>query len=171
MTDQHDLTPDTGSHDEDAPKQLHELLKPGSTLMVGTDVDSSLEFRPLTVAGIWGNRIQILLDTNESWVSSLRDGDLAHVTMSDTKENTWVSLRGVASTTTDRTLIDELWNPFAGAYFENGRDTPGIAVLQIDAEDGRYWTSPSGTLGSLISMVKAKFGSAEQSGEHGDIAL
>ncbi|MEO6125278.1 MAG: pyridoxamine 5'-phosphate oxidase family protein [Ilumatobacteraceae bacterium] len=161
----------TDNQSEDAAKYLHELLEPGSTLMVGTGNAGSLEFRPLTVAGIWGNRIQILLDTNEEWVSALHDGGKAYVTMSDTKANTWVSLRGAASTTTEAQLIDDLWNPFAGAYFENGRDTPGIAVLQIDAEDGRYWSSPSGRLGSLISLVKAKLGNPEQSGEHGDIAL
>ena len=76
-----------------------------------------------------------------------------------------------ASTTTDLALIDELWNPFAGAYFDQGRDTPGIAVMRIDADQGRYSTTPSGRVGSLISMVKAKLGGAEQSGEHGDVRL
>ncbi len=153
-------------------KPLDELLEPGSTLMVGTDAPATeLEFRPLTVARCDGAVIEILLDTNEDWVTSLGDGDRVYVTMSDTRNNTWVSLRGTASTTTDPELIDELWNPFAGAYFDQGRETPGIAVMRIDADQGRYWTTPSGRVGNLISMVKAKLGGAEQSGEHGDVRL
>jgi len=68
-------------------------------------------------------------------------------------------------------LIDELWNPFAAAYFDNGRDSPGIAVLRVIGERGTYWSTPSGRIGSLISMVKARFGDPEQSGEHGDVKL
>ena len=66
---------------DDAPKALDELMQPGSTLMVGTG-DIDLEFRPMTVARVCGDTIEMLLDSNEQWVRSLRDGDVAHVTMS-----------------------------------------------------------------------------------------
>ena len=156
---------------DDVDKQLSDLLNPGSTLMVGTPRDSALEFRPLTVARVEDNRIEILTDSDEEWVRTLNDGDTAYLTMSDTRSNTWLSLRGVVSITNDNALIDELWNPLAGAYFDDGRDTPGIVVLSIDGKDGRYWSTPSGRLGSVISIIKAKFGDPQQSGEHGSIAL
>ena len=145
-------------------------MKGGTTVMVGTDV-AGLEFRPMTVARIEGDTIDMLLDTNEQWVAALTDGDVAYVTMSDARENTWVSLRGTLALSTDPALIDELWNPAAGAFFDEGRDTPGIAVLRITGDRGRYWASPSGRLGSLVAMVKAKLGDPEDSGEHGDVAL
>jgi len=56
-------------------------------------------------------------------------------------------------------------------YFDNGRDSPGIAVLRITAEHGTYWSSASGRIGSVISMVKAWIGDPEQSGEHGEVKL
>jgi general stress protein 26 len=160
------MTPD------DPAKPLTELFRSGTTLMVGTGSErDSLQFRPLTVARVEGDRVEILMDTSAPWTQSLQDGDVAHVTMSDSRSNTWVSLRGILSMTTDPAVIDELWNPFADAYFDDGRETPGITVLRIDGETGNYWTTPSGRLGSLISMVKAKFGDPEQAGEHGDVAL
>ncbi len=155
---------------DDAPRPLHELMKGGTTVMVGTDA-AGLEFRPMTVARIDGDTIDMLLDTNEQWVAALTDGDVAYVTMSDARENTWASLRGTLALSTDPALIDELWNPAAGAFFDEGRDTPGIAVLRITGDRGRYWASPSGRLGSLVAMVKAKLGDPEDSGEHGDVAL
>lgn len=159
------------SDNESPDKTLDELLHPGSTLMVGTRSEGDVDFRPLTVARVQGSRIEILLDTNEEWVHRFTEGERVHVTVSDNKENTWLSLHGRGSTTTDQALIDELWNPFAAAYFDNGRETPGIAVMRIDATDGRYWTTVSGRVGSLISMVKAKLGRPDDSGEHGDIAV
>lgn len=159
-------------NDNDPERPLHELLNPGSTLMVGTgSPGGDLEFRPLTVAAVTGARIEILLDTNEEWVRSFADGDPVFVTMSDTRENVWLSMRGRGATTTDAGRIDALWNPFASAYFDRGRETPGIAVLMIDGEEGRYWSTPAGRIGSLISMVKAKLGNPESSGQHGDIDL
>ena len=103
--------------DDDAAKPLEELMEPGSTLMVGTGA-TELEFRPMTVARVAGDTIEMLLDSNEQWVQSLNNGDQAHVTMSDNRANTWVSLRGKASISSDPALIDELWNPAAAAYFD-----------------------------------------------------
>lgn len=156
------------NHD-DAPKPLFDLLDPGTTLMVGSTTHGQLEFRPLTVAGLSGG-IQILLDTNEEWVRGLGGVGSLQVTLSDDRRNNWAWMTGGYSTSTDPALIDELWSPFADAYFDQGRETPGIAVLTIDVEQGRYWSSPSGRIGALVSAVKAKLGDAEQSGEHGDIA-
>jgi general stress protein 26 len=158
-------------HNDEA-KPLTDLFEPGATLMVGAAAGGVLDFRPLTVARVDGGRIDILLDRNEPWVAALGPGATVYATLSDNRANTWVSLRGGASITADRALIDQLWSPFAAAYFTDGPDTPGIAVLSIDAQDGRYWSAPSGRIGSLISMVKAKLGDPEtDSGSHGDVKL
>lgn len=158
--------------DHDVPKSLTELVEPGSTLMVGIEsAGAVVEFRPLTVASVESDRVEILLDTSAPWTRSLQDGGRAHVTMGDTRSNTWISLSGTVSTTTDASVIDELWNPFADAYFDDGRDTPGITVLRIDGDSGAYWSTPSGRVGSLISLVKAKLGDPSDSGESGPVAL
>jgi general stress protein 26 len=156
----------------DATKPLDELLEPGSTLMVGTKSTSGeLDFRPLTVARVRGPQVQILIDTTADWAGQLAQGDRAWVTMSDTRSNTWLSMDGRTSISHDPALIDELWNTFADAYFDNGRESPGIGVLEIDADRGTYWTSPSGRIGSVVSFVRAKLGSGEDSGEHGELAV
>ena len=153
----------------DESKTLDDLLESGTTLMVGSTTNGELEFRPLTVAGLDGG-IQILLDTDEQWVRDLRRSEQVQVTLSDDRKNNWAWMIGSFSMSTDGALIDELWSPFADAFFDDGRDTPGIAVLTIDVQRGRYGSSPSGRLGSLVAAVKAKFGDAEEAGQHGDIA-
>jgi general stress protein 26 len=157
--------------DDDPAKPLDELMQPGATLMVGTGPDAGAELRPLTVARVQGDVIDILVDGSAEWALAYRDGDPVLAVQSDNRENVWAWIRGTGMLTADQALIDELWNPFAAAYFEQGRETPDITVLRIQADDGRYWSSPSGRLGSLISTIKAKFGDPEQSGEHGDVRV
>jgi general stress protein 26 len=156
---------------DDEAKPLDELLEPGSTLMLAVDTVGPLEFRPMTVARTGGSSIEMLLDTEEEWARSLSNGDRAYVTLSDNRTNTWMTMRGRTSVSTDPATIDELWNPAADAYFDDGRDSPGIAVLRVTGENGRYWSSPSGRLGSVVSFVKAKLGDPEDTGEHGDVEL
>lgn len=157
------------NHD-DAPKSVSDLVEPGTTLMVGSDLHGTLMFRPLTVAGLDAERIRILLDTEEEWVRELDTTRPLQVTLSDDRSNDWAWMLGTCSLSREPALIDELWSPFADAYFDNGRESTGIATMTIDVDQGRYWSAPSGRIGSLISAVKAKLGDAESSGEHGDIA-
>jgi len=154
---------------DDESKTLNELLDGGTTVMVGSRTQGELEFRPLTVAGLDGG-IQILLDTDEAWVRDLASDEQLQVTLSDDRKNNWAWMTGTSSMSTDPALIDELWSPFADAFFDDGRRTPGIAVMTIHVQRGRYWSSPAGRIGSLVAAVKAKFGDAEQAGDHGDIA-
>jgi general stress protein 26 len=158
-------------NDNSPDKTLADLMDPGTTLMVGTPGDhGDLEFRPLTVARITGAQIEILLDGTEAWTSTLASGR-ATVTLSDDRTNSWASLSATTSTTTDGATIDALWSPPAAAYFDDGRDSPGITVLRLHVDHGRYWSTTTGRLGSLISMVKARLGDPEQSGQHGNVAV
>ncbi len=127
--------------------------------------------RPLTVAEVDDNTIRILIDGTANWAQNLGAGDSALVTVSDTRENLWLSLGTTLEISTDEQEIDRLWNVAAEAYFEQGRDSRGIAILHLLVHEGAYWSSPAGRIGSLISMVKAKLGSPEDSGDHGTISL
>ena len=155
----------------DPAKPLSELAEPGTTLMVATRSGNGVESRPLTVAEVSDDRLSILVDTTADWAKDLGVDEWVHVTISDTRANDFASMSGSANVDTDPARIDELWNPFADAYFPDGRDSDGIAILDITVESGSYWDSPNGRLGSVISLVKAKLGSADQAGEHGDIAV
>lgn len=160
----------------DDTKSLEELLNPGDTYMLvtgmlGTGLAAQPSSRPLTVASVDGARIRTLVDTTADWSRSLSAAPAVHVVVSDTQHHTFLSLNGTATLSTSEAEIDELWNPMAGAFFEQGREDPNIGVLHLDLTAGEYWSGPSGRIGSIISFVKAKLGSAEDSGEHGDVTF
>ena len=156
---------------DDQQRSLESLFEPGTTCMIGTTsgANDALEFRPLTVARVDGTHVYVLLDTRERWVGEFTDGDVVHVTLSDNRSNDWAHVAGTGTVLHDEALIDELWNPLAGAYFDDGRATPGIAVFRLIVEQGRYWSTPSGRFGSVISMVSAALGRGSSGADKGDI--
>lgn len=154
----------------DPPKSLFDLFDAGTTVMFTTMSSATrVDSRPLTVARTDADQLTILIDSEAEWARNLRDGLGAHVTLSDTRRSRWASLAGTVQLSRDPGLIDELWSVPAEAYFDRGRDTPGITVLTFRVEDGRYWTSPGGRFGGLVSMIRAGLGDSDDAGESGPI--
>lgn len=154
----------------DAPKDLASLFSGGDTVMVATRDGQFVDARPLTVADADSHTIEMLVDADTEWAAAIVDGDRVLVTKSDNRANTWVTITGNLTVSKDPARIDRLWSPPAEAFFDEGRDTPGVAVLAVSVVDGAYWTSPSGRIGSLISMVRAAVGDSDDSGEHGEVS-
>ena len=154
----------------DAPKPLGDFFDGGDTIVFFTMIDGRPSSRPMTVAGVAGGRLDMLVDTTADWYAAVSSGDaIAHVALSDVRHNEYAALNGTVTVTRDRTEIERLWNPGASAFFE-GKDDPNLAVLHFVVAEGQYWDSPSGRIGSLLAMVKAAVGGDEASGEHGSIA-
>ncbi|WP_420450532.1 pyridoxamine 5'-phosphate oxidase family protein [Ilumatobacter sp.] len=157
---------------DSSPRPLSDLLEGGTTLMVATrEPDGTVGSRPLTVAEVDGDTISMLIDSTADWAMHLSDGDWVLATLSDTRDNDYATMTGRLTTTSDPATIDRLWSPFAGAYFDEGRESPEILVLRIGVDEGSYWDSPSGRIGSLISLVRAKVGDGEDAGDHGELSV
>jgi hypothetical protein len=57
----------------------------------------------------------------------------------------------------DDALIDELWNPAAQAWFEQGREDPTIAVLEVAGDGAEYWAKTEPGVFSLVKAAAAIF--------------
>jgi len=149
---------------------LTDLFDGGDTVMVMTMIGDEHSSRPMTVAGVHDNCLDMLVDTTADWYSAVAAGTaVVHLTLSDVRHNEFAALNGSATVSTDRAEIDRLWNPGAAAFFD-GKDDPNLAVLHFSVDDGQYWDAPSGRLGSLIAMVKAAVGGDEAAGQQGPIS-
>jgi len=80
--------------------------------------------------------------------------DKHHVCVTFTDKEVQVSLSGYAVLTRDPQLIDKFWNPYAGAWFENGRDDPEVALLEIKITHGEHWKEES-KIKELYEVAKA----------------
>lgn len=78
-----------------------------------------------------------------------------NVSFSDRKGTEWTSIAGTAQLVHDKAKAEELWSPFLNAWFEQGLDTPGLALLKVRADSAEYWDGPSSRVVSLLGMVRA----------------
>ncbi|HYI57304.1 MAG TPA: pyridoxamine 5'-phosphate oxidase family protein [Microlunatus sp.] len=89
----------------------------------------------------------------------------SHVNASMQCGDDYLSIAGTATVTRDQAMIDELWNPHAEAWFEQGRDDPSVALLKVHADSAEYWTMDSPKPVSLI-----KYATAIITGKQPDVA-
>tara|TARA_B100001123_G_C15077109_1_gene934120 strand:+ start:58 stop:540 length:483 start_codon:yes stop_codon:yes gene_type:complete len=71
------------------------------------------------------------------------------------KDQTYVSLSGVAETFRDQALIDEYWNSFVGAWFPEGKDDASVGLIRVHVSKAEYWDSTSNKMVQLFEIAKA----------------
>lgn len=91
---------------------------------------------------------------------------------SDPSKNSYLSVTGTASIVNDKARLKELWNPILTAWFPQGLETPGLALLRVTPAHAEFWDSSSSKMVNLYNMVKAAVsGDRFDEGEHGKITL
>ncbi|KQO62333.1 pyridoxamine 5'-phosphate oxidase family protein [Curtobacterium sp. Leaf261] len=78
-----------------------------------------------------------------------------NVSFSDTKGHSWTSLAGTASIVHDRQKAEQLWAKPLQAWFPDGLDTDGLALIKVEAESAEYWEGPSSTVAYIAQVARA----------------
>lgn len=66
----------------------------------------------------------------------------------------------------DEAKLDELWNPVASSWFEEGRDDPDIRLLKLSIGSAEVWTTTGG-IGFVVQLAKSKITGAQPDiGDH-----
>ncbi|TPW70064.1 pyridoxamine 5'-phosphate oxidase family protein [Schumannella sp. 10F1B-5-1] len=66
-----------------------------------------------------------------------------------------LSLSGRASIDRSQARIDLLWNPWAEAYFEGGREDPAVALLRVDVDSIEFWDLDRPALRRVVEVAAA----------------
>ncbi len=145
-------------------EQVGKLISKARFAFVTTHADGRLLSRPLAILEreFDGDLYFFTADPSPKTEQVVAD---SQVNVSLQSGDNYLSIAGTASVTRDATLIDELWNPYAEAWFEQGRDDPAVALLKVHADSAEYWTVDSPKPIALIEYVKAMI-----TGEKPDVA-
>lgn len=73
-----------------------------------------------------------------------------------TSSDTWVSIAGRASIVEDPAKIHELWNKGVEAWFPDGPDAEGVALIRVEPDSAEYWDTPGGRISTVLSYVKSR---------------
>jgi general stress protein 26 len=150
-------------------RSLTDALDGHRFAMVTTAAGDTLSARPLTLLEHDGTTLRFLVSRSAPWTADLTGGGPVGAAFAEPGDNSYTSVSGHGTLNHDRALIDRLWNPVAGVYFE-GKDDPDITVLEVVVTGGEWWDGPSSKVGQAIDMLVTKVTGRPLADEHGDVA-
>jgi general stress protein 26 len=87
-------------------------------------------------------------------VRALGQGSAAMIHFVSKGHDLFASVEGWLEPCNDRATIDRLWNPFAAAWFEGGKDDPKLQLLRFDPESAQIWLNGN----SMVAGIKMLLG-------------
>ncbi|HEY0784821.1 MAG TPA: pyridoxamine 5'-phosphate oxidase family protein [Acidobacteriaceae bacterium] len=158
---------------EEGLAKIGELIKDIQMAMLTTiTAAGTLHSRPMaTHQGRFEGELLFLTPAHSGKVEEIQQDAEASLTYVDAK-HAFLAVRGRASLSADRELIETLWNPSYKAWFPAGKDDPEIRVLKVKVEEAEYWDAPSSAIvRSAKILARAVSGGKTKVGEHARVAL
>jgi general stress protein 26 len=158
---------------EEAVAKLQELVRKSSTCMFA----SNLTEIPLHVSPM---RVQEADYEGRLWFFSTADSvrnkhieadPRVQLIFTNTPDMEFLTVFGTASISTDRELIDRLWNGLIEAWFD-GKDDPNISLICVQPSAAHYWDTEGGRLVTMAKILtRAATGSHIEIGHEGDLIV
>ncbi|MDZ4691290.1 pyridoxamine 5'-phosphate oxidase family protein [Terricaulis sp.] len=145
-------------------------LKSDRTIMLG--VEGSGEARPMTaqIEGDEGGPVWFFTSTDSELVQQIGAGQAGVAYFTSKGHDLFAGLQGELSLTTDRAIIDRLWNPFVAAWYEGGKDDPKIQLIRFDPEHAHIWLNENSVFAG-IKMLLGKDPKKEYGDKVADVPL
>ncbi|WP_066521457.1 pyridoxamine 5'-phosphate oxidase family protein [Curtobacterium ammoniigenes] len=125
-----------------------------TALLTTVSEKGELHARPLAVQDkTFTGTLRFLVQADSEKVQDIAANPNVNVAIES--QGGYLSIAGHAAVTRDESVIDELWSPFAEAWFPGGRTDPSIRLLTVTGRSVEYWTQNAGPVGSLVQTVKA----------------
>lgn len=130
-------------------------LKSDMIMMLGLVGVEESHTRPMT-AQMRGSEGPIWFFTSRenTLVQNLRADSRAIGTFAAKDHDLFASVHGRLSLDNNPDVIDELWNSYVEAWFEQGKDDPDLALLRFDPDRAEIWENEGG----LFAGLKMLFG-------------
>lgn len=136
--------------------RLAELLKDASIAMLTTvSPEDKLVSRPMAIQETeFDGDLWFIFSEDSPKAQQIKDE--GEVNVSFESKHTWVSLAGRGRIVHDRAKLEENWSTAVDAWFPDGIDTPGVALLKVEAESAQYWEAKSGPVKTTMELLKAR---------------
>lgn len=124
--------------------------------MMVTEDGQDMRARPMhIVQKDYDGRLWFFTRASAEKVTETKQDRHVCISFSDPHDGVYVSMSGTARLTQNQDLIDKYWNPFVAAWFEEGRDDPEVALLEIKVHKGEHWDSKDSKVVQLYEVAKA----------------
>lgn len=140
-------------YNDEAKKKIKELAENIDFTMMATNLkETPLHMIPMSTKKVdeQGN-IWFLSNKNSTHNENLLSNPNLHLIYSNKSDMQFLNIYGMATITTDRAIIDELYSKSDDTWFE-GKDDPNVTAISVKPTEAYYWDPKSNTLVSLMKM-------------------
>ena len=82
-------------------------------------------------------------------------GKPARLVVSERSEGIWADIQGVLSTVDDKTILEDVWSPFASAWLDDGKDDPDAVLLCFTPSVANVTLTDDSAITFIYQMAKA----------------
>ena len=158
----------------EAREKIAGLIKGIHICMMATVAkDGSIDARPMAVQNKpFDGTIWFLTRSTSEKVDEVEEDRHVTLTFAEPSDSKFLTLKGKASVSQDRSKIHDLWNNMYKAWFPKGEDDPQIAVLRVDVSQGDYWEASSSSIVRYAKYaIAAATGGSMPVGESGHVTV
>ena len=142
-------------------KKIQEIVKDAETCFFCTEVTTAHNHsRPMSVQHVdESGNLWFLSPKDSNKNLELASDSLVKLYFQRSPHSGFLQIDGVATVSTDKAKIKELWKPILKTWFTEGEDDPRITVIKVAPTRGHYWDNKHGdTIAGVKMMVGAAIG-------------
>ncbi len=154
--------------------KIKELAEPARICFFTTkSQDGESHSRPMSLQEVDENGVIWFLSSIDSLKDQeIKNDDYVELYFMNHSSYEYTFIKGQASVSQDKALIEKYWNSFANAWFD-GKDDPQISVIGVKAQDGYYYETKEN---KVIAQAKMLFAAVtglktEDGGIEGELKL
>jgi len=158
---------------EEAVSKLQHLVKGSSTCMFATNLtEAPFHVCPMRVQEAdYKGRLWFFSNTTSTHNRQIIADPRVQLIFTNTPDMEFLTVFGTASISTDRELIDRLWDGLVEAWFD-GKDDPKVSLICVQPSLAHYWETEDGKLITMAKILtRASTGADIAVGQEGDLSV
>lgn len=140
----------------EAGEKIKELAGKNNTCFFCTNIKtgSPVAVRPMSVQKMDDKGNFWFLSANDSHKNAeIQSDPQVQLLFQGSAHSDFLSIYGVATISTDKALIKELWEPIVKTWFTGGVDDPRITAIKVETREGYYWDNKHGNAVAFAKMA------------------
>lgn len=156
-------------------KKIGDLIKDVRMAMLTTVApDGSLDSRPMATQKVeeFDGTVWFLTRAGSGKLAEIHDDSHVSLIYAESGDAKYVTVKGIASTSRDRSKIHAMWNSMYKAWFPEGENDPNIVALRVDVTEAEFWeASASRLVRGVRYLAAAATGGKVDVGEAGKVLV
>jgi len=139
----------------EAIQKIKELAEKARTCYFVTKIGSNSNNRPMALQGVDENGVLWFISSKDSRKNAdIKEDNEVHLYFMNDSTYEYLNIKGNATITQDKELIDKYWTDFANAWFD-GKDDPNVTIIGVKAYDGYYYDTKDNKIFAMAKMLFA----------------